>query len=147
MTKNLKTYTPKALGAPEKKWYLIDATDKVLGRVATKIARVVRGKEKVLYTPSFDVGDYVVVVNAEKIVLTGKKETDKVYYRHSGYPGGLKSETASEVRTKKPEELILKAVKGMLPKNSLGRKMLTKVKVCAGNTHKYQAQKPIKIEF
>lgn len=143
--KNMKTYSAKPTDI-KKDWYLIDASDKNLGRTATAIASILKGKNKAMYTPSMDVGDFVVVINAEKINVTGKKETQKVYYRHSGYPGGIKSATLAELREKHPERIIMNAVKGMLPGNSLGRKMLTKLKVCIGDSHPYAAQQPKLIE-
>ncbi|HEX8960938.1 MAG TPA: 50S ribosomal protein L13 [Geobacteraceae bacterium] len=123
-------------------WYLVDAENQVLGRIATQIANVLRGKNKPTYTPSVDTGDFVIVVNAEKIVLTGKKLADKVYYSHSGYPGGIKSITAGKLLDKKPEDLIRIAVKGMLPKNKLARHMLNKLKIYAGSAHPHEAQQP-----
>ena len=123
-------------------WYLVDVDSKVLGRVATQIANVLRGKNKPTFTPSVDTGDFVVVVNAAKIALTGKKMSDKTYYSHSGYVGGLKEITAGKLIDKKPEELIKKAVKGMLPKNKLARHMLKKLKIYAGEAHPHAAQQP-----
>ncbi|SNB46493.1 50S ribosomal protein L13 [Geobacter sp. DSM 9736] len=123
-------------------WYLVDAENQVLGRIATEIANVLRGKNKATYTPSVDTGDFVIVVNAEKIALTGSKLSDKVYYSHSGFPGGIKSITAGKLLDKKPEELIRKAVKGMLPKNKLARHMLSKLKVYSGGAHPHKAQQP-----
>jgi large subunit ribosomal protein L13 len=131
----------------EKNWHLIDASDKVLGRLATEIATILRGKKKPIFTPHMDAGDYVVVVNAERVVLTGNKLEKKTYYRHSGYVGGLKETTAKEMLEKKPENLIKFAVKGMLPKTSLGRRQLTKLKVYTGPDHPHQAQKPVKLEI
>ncbi len=131
----------------EKKWYVVDATEKTLGRLATKIAMILMGKHKPLYTPHVDTGDYVVVVNAEKVKLTGKKLDQKMYYRHSGYPGGLKMVTARQLLQKHPEKLIYLAVKRMLPKNKLGRRMLKKLKVYAGPEHPHQAQKPQPLEL
>jgi len=130
----------------EKKWHLIDASDKVLGRLATEIANILRGKKKPIFTPHMDAGDYVVVVNAERVALTGDKLEKKTYYRHSGYVGGLKQTTAKEMLEKKPENLIKFAVKGMLPKTSLGRRQLTKLKIYTGPDHPHQAQKPEKLE-
>ncbi len=121
-------------------WYLVDAEGKVLGRLAVEIARRLRGKHKPVYTPHVDTGDFIVVVNAEKISLTGKKLVDKVYHHHTGYPGGLKSVTAGKLLDKKPEELLFTAVRGMLPKNSLGRQMLKKLKVYKGDKHPHKAQ-------
>jgi large subunit ribosomal protein L13 len=123
-------------------WYLVDARDKVLGRVAAEIARRLRGKHKPEFTPHTDTGDFIVVINAEKIALTGKKLDDKVYYHHSGYPGGIKSITAEKLLKKKPEEVLRIAVKGMLPKNSLGKLMLKKLKIYAGSDHPHEAQAP-----
>lgn len=130
----------------EKKWYSIDAEGKTLGRLASEIATLLRGKHKPIFTPHMDAGDYVVVVNAAKVVLTGEKLEKKVYYRHSGYVGGLKKTTAKEMLQKRPENLIRLAVKGMLPKNSLGRRQLAKLKIYAGPDHPHQAQKPEKME-
>lgn len=126
----------------EKKWYAIDATDLILGRLATEVASIVRGKHKPSYTPSVDVGDFVVIYNAEKVAVTGNKRTDKMYYRHSGYPGGLKEASFQQLINKKPEDVIMKAVKGMLPHNRLGRQLLKKVKVYAGESHPHAAQNP-----
>ncbi|WP_298272849.1 50S ribosomal protein L13 [Geobacter sp.] len=125
-----------------REWFLVDADSKVLGRVATEIANILRGKKKPTYTPSVDTGDFVIVVNAEKIALTGNKMTDKIYYSHSGFPGGLKEIAAGKLLEKKPEEVIRKAVKGMLPKNKLARHMLKKLKVYAGGEHPHGAQQP-----
>lgn len=123
-------------------WYLVDVDNKVLGRVATEIANVLRGKNKPVYTPSVDTGDFVIVVNAEKIALTGNKSADKIYYSHSGFPGGLKEITAGKLMEKKPEDIIKKAVKGMLPKNKLARHMLKKLKIYSGTDHPHKAQQP-----
>ncbi|BCG48475.1 23S ribosomal protein L13p [Citrifermentans bremense] len=123
-------------------WYLVDVDNKVLGRVATEIANVLRGKNKPTFTPSVDTGDFVIVVNAEKIALTGRKLADKTYYSHSSFPGGLKEITAGKLLDKKPEELLKKAVKGMLPKNKLARHMLKKLKIYSGGTHPHAAQNP-----
>jgi len=131
----------------EKNWHMIDASNKVLGRLATEIATILRGKNKPIFTPHMDAGDYVVVVNAERVVLTGNKLDKKAYYRHSGYVGGLKKTTAKEMLEKKPENLIRLAVKGMLPKTSLGRRQLTKLKVYTGPDHPHQAQQPVKLEI
>ncbi|AEX86058.1 50S ribosomal protein L13 [Marinitoga sp. 1135] len=131
----------------ERKWYVVDAEGKSLGRLAAQIARILQGKHKPTYTPHVDTGDYVIVINAEKVVLTGKKLTQKKYYRHSGYPGGLKEQTAKEILEKYPERLIEKAVKGMLPKTKLGRHMYKKLKVYAGSNHPHEAQKPEKLEL
>lgn len=123
-------------------WYVIDASDKVLGRLAVEIASRLRGKHKPIYTPHIDTGDFIVVINSDKITLTGNKLKQKMYYRHSGYPGGLKSTTAEKMREKKPGNLLHLAVKGMLPKNSLGRQMLTKLKIYSGDEHPHNAQTP-----
>ncbi|GFE59249.1 50S ribosomal protein L13 [Geobacter sp. AOG1] len=123
-------------------WYLVNVEEKVLGRVATQIANILRGKNKAVFTPSVDTGDFVIVVNAEKIALTGNKMADKVYYSHSGFPGGIKAITAGKLIDKKPEELIRKAVKGMLPKNKLARHMLSKLKIYTGSEHPHKAQQP-----
>ena len=126
----------------EKKWYVVDATDQVLGRMSTRIARKLTGKDKPTWTPNADTGDFVVVINAEKVQLTGKKLDDKVYYWHTGYPGGIKSQTARERLEKKPTSLVEAAVKGMLPKTRLGRAMFKKLKVYAGSEHPHESQKP-----
>ena len=131
----------------EKKWYLIDAKERVLGRLASEIASILRGKNKPIFTPHMDAGDYVVVINADKVILTGGKMEKKMYYHHSGYVGGLKKTTAKEMLVKKPENLIKFAVKGMLPKNSLGRRQLTKLKIYAGQDYPHQAQQPKKLEI
>lgn len=130
-----------------KQWYLVDAENKVLGRLASEIATVLRGKNKPSFVPHEDTGDFVVVVNAEKIAMTGNKLTDKVYYRHSFYPGGLKATTPKELLEKAPEKILTYAVKGMLPKTTLGRQMIKKLKVYAGAEHPHAAQKPEKIEL
>lgn len=126
----------------EKKWYLMDANDRVLGRLATKIANYLRGKNKPIFTPNADTGDFVVIINADKIKLTGKKLDNKIYYHHSGYPGGIKAATARERLKTQPEEVIKDAVWGMLPKNRLGRAMLKKLKVYRTSEHPHAAQKP-----
>jgi len=130
----------------QKDWYVVDLEDKVLGRAATEIARVLRGKHKAIYTPSVDTGDFVIVLNAEKVRLTGNKLAQKKYYRHSGYTGGLTTITADKLLEKAPEELIRKAVKGMLPKNKLGRQMYRKLKVYCGANHPHQAQQPKELQ-
>ncbi len=137
----MKTYVPK-LGEVEKKWLVIDAEDKVLGRVAAEAAHLLRGKHKAQYTPFLDCGDHVVIVNAEKARLTGKKVQDKKYYRHSGYPGGIKETTYEEMVEKHPTRAMTLAIKGMLPHNKLGRKMATNVRVYAGPDHPHEAQNP-----
>jgi large subunit ribosomal protein L13 len=131
----------------QRDWLIVDATGLTLGRLATQIAEALRGKRKPQYTPHIDTGDFVVVVNAEKITVTGNKLADKKYYRHSGYPGGLKVRTLGEQLERRPEEVIRKAVKGMLPRNRLGRKQLTKLKVYAGPDHPHAAQKPQPMEI
>ena len=137
----MKTYQAKK-GEVSRDWYLVDAEDKVLGRLASEIAHRLRGKHKPVYTAHADTGDFVIVVNAEKISLTGKKLTDKIYYRYSGYPGGLSTTTAGRMLKEKPEELLRTAVKGMLPKNTLGRAMLKKLKIYTGGDHPHTAQCP-----
>jgi large subunit ribosomal protein L13 len=128
--------------APNHEWQMVDATGKVLGRLAAEIAYRLRGKHKATYTPHVDTGDFIIVVNAEKILLTGKKLTDKIYYHYSGYPGGLRETSAGKILAEKPENLIRIAVQGMLPKTNLGRKMLKKLKVYVGNAHPHEAQCP-----
>lgn len=123
-------------------WYLVDAQDLVLGRLASKVANILRGKNKAIFTPSVDTGDFVIVVNADKIALTGRKLADKIYYNHSGYTGGLKELSAGKLLEKKPTELVKRAVKGMLPKNKLSRHMLNKLKIYAGASHPHDAQQP-----
>jgi large subunit ribosomal protein L13 len=137
----MKTWNAKP-GEVERRWYLVDADGKTLGRLATRIADTLRGKGKPEYTPHVDTGDFVVVVNAEKITVTGKKLDDKIYYRHSGYPGGIRSRTLREELERRPTEVIRKAVKGMLPRNRLARAQLTKLKVYAGPEHPHEAQNP-----
>jgi large subunit ribosomal protein L13 len=131
----------------EKKWLLLDASDQTLGRLSAKISSILMGKNKAQYTPHNDLGDYIVVVNAEKVKVTGNKDIQKKYYRHSGYPGGLKSSSFSEIIEKNPEEIILKAVKGMLPKNKLSNSMISKLKVYKGENHPHIGQNPHKIEL
>lgn len=135
----MKTYSAKS-GDIARQWYLYDADGKVLGRLASDIARRLRGKNSPFYTPHVDTGDFVVVVNAGKIMLTGRKSAEKMYYHHSGYPGGLKATTAKQMLEKHPDRILRNAVKGMLPKNSLGRKMLKKLKIYAGSEHPHEAQ-------
>jgi large subunit ribosomal protein L13 len=142
----MKTQVAKAENV-KRDWYLVDAQDIVLGRLATQIANVLRGKNKVIFTPSVDTGDFVIVVNAEKIALTGRKLDDKMYYHHTGFPGGLKEISAGKLLEKRPEDLIRKAVKGMLPKNKLARHMLKKLKVYAGASHPHDAQQPKNLAF
>ncbi|HIS38233.1 MAG TPA: 50S ribosomal protein L13 [Candidatus Onthousia faecavium] len=137
----MKSYMQKK-ETVERKWYVIDAEGKPLGRVASKAAHILRGKHKATFTPHIDCGDYVIIVNASKVLLTGNKLEDKKYYNHSQYPGGLRVRTAKEMVERYPEEMVEKAVKGMLPKNRLGRAMYKKLFVYAGDTHKHMAQKP-----
>ena len=141
-----KTYNAKKLEV-EKKWYLIDAKDKILGRISTEIAKRLQGKHKCEYTPHIDTGDHIVVINAEKINVSGKKTTDKKYYRHSGYVGSLKSTAFRDLLAKQPEKVIKIAVKGMLPKSKMGNSMIKKLKICIGNSHPYECQKPEKLEI
>ncbi|RPI34955.1 MAG: 50S ribosomal protein L13 [Nitrospiraceae bacterium] len=129
-------------GDIDRKWYVVDAKDIVLGKLATKVATYLRGKNKPVFTPNVDTGDFIIVINADKIKLTGNKVSDKVYYHHSGYIGGIKAQTAKELLVKKPEQIIEKAVWGMLPKNRLGRTMIKKLKVYRGAEHPHQAQTP-----
>ena len=142
----MKTYSAKK-GEISREWYLVDAEGQTLGRLATQIADRLRGKGKPQYTPHVDTGDFVVVVNAEKISVTGDKRQAKLYHRHSGYPGGLKTRTLNEMLDRRPEEVIRLAVKGMLPRNRLGRKQLTKLKVYAGPEHPHAAQQPQALEL
>ncbi|MBQ1812580.1 MAG: 50S ribosomal protein L13 [Bacilli bacterium] len=130
-----------------RKWYVIDATDVSLGRLASKAAHILRGKHKVTYTPHVDCGDYVIVINASKVKLTGNKLTDKMYYNHSGYTGGLRVRSAKTMRESYPEEMIERAVKGMLPKGRLGRQMYKKLFVYANDEHNHQAQKPVELKM
>ena len=142
----MKTYSAKAADL-ERKWYVVDATGCVLGRLASVVATHLRGKHKPIYTPHVDTGDHIIVINADKVALTGKKLNEKLYYRHSGYIGGLKSMTAKQVLQKRPEDLIMHAVRGMLPKNRLGRKIFKKLKVYAGSEHPHTAQQPETLQF
>jgi large subunit ribosomal protein L13 len=137
----MKTYSLKKEEV-QRNWFVVDATDRVLGRVATKIADKIRGKDKPSFTPHTDGGDYVIVINAEKIKVTGSKRNNKIYYRHSLYPGGLKSQTFKELNKKNPERIIEEAVKGMLPKNKLGKSMIKKLKVFQGPSHDHESQQP-----
>jgi large subunit ribosomal protein L13 len=143
---NMKTYVATP-ATRERNWLVVDANGQTLGRLATQIADALRGKRKPEYTPHCDTGDFVIVVNAEKISVTGNKRQEKRYYRHSGYPGGLRSRTLEEMLQRRPEEVIRKAVKGMLPRNRLGRAQLTKLKVYAGPDHPHEAQKPEPMEI
>lgn len=139
----MKTYNPtRAELEAERRWHVIDAEGVPLGRLSSQVAHLLRGKHKPTFVPHLDAGDFVVVVNAEKALLTGRKEEQKVYYRHSGRPGNLKTETAGELRERKPTDLVRLAVKRMLPKNSLGRKQITKLKIYAGPEHPHEAQQP-----
>ncbi|MEW6184666.1 MAG: 50S ribosomal protein L13 [Thermodesulfobacteriota bacterium] len=140
----MKSYIPKKEDI-HRNWFLIDAENKVLGRLASEVAMRLRGKNNPGFVPYADTGDFVVVVNAEKVVLTGKKMDQKIYYRHSGFIGGLKSITAKKLKEKRPEELLRQAVKGMLPKNSLGRKLNKKLKVYVGSAHPHEAQQPVSV--
>lgn len=142
----MKTFSAKSESVKHQ-WLLVDATDRTLGRIATEIAMRLRGKHKPEYTPHVDTGDYVVVVNAEKVKVTGQKESDKMYYRHSGYPGGIKSLSFSQMVEKAPERILHLAVKGMMPKNKLSQKMLGKLKIYAGDTHPHAAQQPIPLDI
>lgn len=137
----MTTYIPKGADL-DRKWYVIDAKGQVLGKLATAAAEILAGKRKPIYTPFLDTGDHVIVVNAAHVHLTGRKETDKLYRYHTGYPGGLKAATATELRKKQPTKIVEEAIKGMLPKTKLGRAMFQKLKVYAGETHPHQAQKP-----
>ena len=141
----MKTYNAKP-GEIAREWYVVDADGKTLGRLATQIAETLRGKGKPQYTPHVDTGDFVVVVNAEKIAVTGKKMDEKMYHRHSGYPGGLRSRTLREQLDRQPTEVIRKAVKGMLPRNRLGRAQIRKLKIYAGPEHPHEAQAPTPLE-
>jgi large subunit ribosomal protein L13 len=142
----MKTYVAKKENVT-RDWFVVDAEGKVLGRLASEIARRLRGKHKPVYTPHADAGDFVIVLNAGKLVLTGNKLTDKKYYHHSGYPGGIKETTAGKLLEERPEEVLRRAVRGMLPKNSLGRKMLTKLKIYTDSVHNHEAQCPKTLEI
>jgi large subunit ribosomal protein L13 len=142
----MKTYSANA-ETVKREWFVIDATDKVLGRLSTEIARRLRGKHKPEYTPHVDTGDYIVVINAEKVRVTGNKETDKMYHHHTGYIGSLKSVSLAKMRASYPDRIIKHSVKGMLPKNSLGRAMFKKLKVYAGSSHEHAAQQPQPLEI
>ena len=142
----MKTFLAKK-ETVQPKWYLIDAEGKVLGRIAVKAANIIRGRHKASYTPSVDTGDFVVVVNADKVRLTGSKETKKQYVRHTMHPGGFRSVNAETLRAAKPEDLILNAVRRMLPRNALGRQLMTKLKVYRGPTHPHTAQKPVALDI
>lgn len=142
----MKTFSAKPHEV-KRQWQVVDAGGLVLGRLATEVARRLRGKHKPEYTPHVDTGDYIIIVNAQNIDVTGKKEDNKIYYRHTGYPGGLRQRTLREVREAKPEDIIRSAVKGMLPKNALGRQMLTKLKIFAGPEHTHEAQQPVELKL
>jgi len=141
-----KTPLP-SLDSIERNWYVVDAADQRLGRLASEIAMILRGKNKPIFTPHMDTGDFVIVVNAEKIVVTGKKRTQKLYRRHSGRPGGMKTETFAKLQDRMPERIIETAVRGMLPKNSLGRQLFTKLKVYPGPSHPHESQKPQEVKI
>jgi large subunit ribosomal protein L13 len=142
----VRTFSPKAADV-QRQWHVIDASDVVLGRLASHAATLLRGKHKPIFAPHVDTGDFVIIVNAAKVALTGNKLADKRAYRHSGYPGGLRSVSYADLMERSPERAVTKAVKGMLPKNSLGRQMLTKLKVYAGPEHPHQAQQPVPFEI
>ena len=142
----MRTYTPKP-GDIERTWHVIDATDVVLGRLASQAAQLLRGKHKPTFAPHVDTGDFVIIINADKVALTGAKLEQKKAYRHSGYPGGLRATSYTELMAKNPERAVEKAIRGMLPKNSLARQQLSKLKVYAGDTHPHQAQKPVPYEI
>ena len=142
----MRTYTPRA-SEIERTWYVVDAEGLVLGRLATEVARILRGKHRPTFAPHLDTGDHVIIVNADKIVLTGDKAEKKILHRHSGYPGGIKSQTYGEALARKPEDTVRGTVRGMLPKNRLGRQQLTKLKVYAGPTHPHAAQRPEPLEI
>ena len=142
----MKTFVAKP-ETVKRDWYVVDAEGKTLGRLATEVARRLKGKHKAEYTPHVDTGDYIVIINAEKVTVTGNKADNKMYYRHSGYPGGIKETNFNKLQAEKPEMIIEKAVKGMLPKNPLGRDMFRKLKVYAGSEHNHAAQQPIKLDI
>ena len=142
----MKTYSAKPAEV-QRDWYLVDATDKTLGRLASEIAHRLRGKHKAVFTPHVDTGDYIVVINADKVRLTGRKERDKYYFWHTGYPGGVKRRSVSEMRWQHPERLVERAVRGILPKNRLSRDMIKKLKVYSGSEHKHHAQQPQPLEI
>jgi large subunit ribosomal protein L13 len=141
-----KTYSPKP-GDIQREWFVVDATDLPLGRLASEVATLLRGKHKPTFAPHLDGGDFIIVVNAEKVAVTSDKSQTKIYYRHSGYPGGIKAETFDRLRERRPEAIIERAVRGMLPKNKLGRQMARKLKVHAGPDHPHTAQKPTALEL
>ena len=143
---SFKTYSAKP-GEVKREWYVVDAENQVVGRLASQVASMLRGKHKPQFTPHIDCGDFVIVVNADKVRFTGSKETQKEYFSYSGYPGGVRTRTPKEMRTRRPEFIVRNAVKGMLPKGPLGRRMLTKLKVYAGPTHPHEAQQPQELEL
>ncbi|HPU95073.1 MAG TPA: 50S ribosomal protein L13 [Candidatus Gracilibacteria bacterium] len=142
-----KTFTPKAVKATEQKWYIVDATDKVVGKLATRVADALRGKDLPTFTPHMDMGAYVVIINSDKVRFTGKKLEDKIYYRHSGFKGGIKAETAASVMEKNSKKVIVEAIKNMLPNNKLRKHFLAKLKVFKGAEHTHEAQKPVPLEI
>ena len=142
----MKTYVAKP-STIEKKWYIVDAKGQTLGRLSTVVADCLRGKRKPIYTPNIDTGDFVVIINAEQIVVTGKKPEQKMYYHHSGYPGGLRTESYAHLQARRPEEIIRHSVRGMLQHNKLGRAQLRKLKIYAGTEHPHEAQQPIPLEI
>ena len=141
-----RTYTPK-LQEIQRQWFVVDATDKVLGRLAGEIARILKGKHKPIFTTHADVGDHVIVINADKIRVTGRKEEQKLYYRHTGYPGGIRKTPYSELKARHPDRIIRRAIWGMLPHNTLGRMMFKKLRVYAGDEHRHAAQKPVALDL
>jgi len=142
-----KTFTPKVVKATEQKWYIVDATDKVVGKLATRVADALRGKDLPTFTPHMDMGAYVVIINSDKVRFTGKKLEDKIYYRHSGFKGGIKAETAASVMEKNSKKVIVEAVKNMLPNNKLRKHFLAKLKVFKDAQHTHEAQKPVPLEI
>ena len=142
----MNTYTPKKSDL-ERTWHLVDAEGLVLGRMATEIATILRGKHKATYAPHIDTGDHVIVINADKVVLTSGKAQRKMVYRHTGFPGGIRSDTYGELLSKKPAEIVRQSIRGMVPKNRLGRQQMSKLQVYAGPTHPHQAQKPVPLEI
>ena len=142
----MKTFVAKPAEI-ERKWFVVDAEGQTLGRLATQVATILRGKHKPIYTPHVDCGDYVIIINAEKIEVTGKKRTDKMYRWHTGYPGGLRERSFEEMMDRQPEKIVYQAIKGMLPKNKLGSQMITKLKVVVGSEHQHAAQKPETLEL
>ena len=142
----MNTYTPKK-SEIERTWHLVDAEGLVLGRMATEIATILRGKHKATYAPHIDTGDHVIVINADKVVLTSGKAQRKMVYRHTGFPGGIRSDTYGELLSKKPAEIVRQSIRGMVPKNRLGRQQMSKLQVYAGPTHPHQAQKPVPLEI